>query len=69
MVHINIGIRVFFVSSVIAIEEKREMSFCSTNDKKELFQACLTMTTGTGILLLLQVHTDTVVLRHMAILF
>ena len=29
--HINIGIKVFFGSSVIAIEEKREVLLCSTN--------------------------------------
>ena len=35
-VHMNIGIKVFFGSSVIAIEEKREVLFCSTKDKKLL---------------------------------
>ena len=36
IVHISMGIKVFFGSSVIAIEEKREVLFCSTKDKKLL---------------------------------
>ena len=56
---------------MIVIEEKRKGKcyYAVQIIKKLLFDASFTLTTGTGILLLLQVRTDTVVLSRMAILF